>query len=174
MFQRIMPLVLKELISSEATNRRNAAFCVGELCKNGGEPTLKYPLCAIKCPTNEQAFEIDALQHKLVFRCLHSFLCCSHSLELLLQVNLNRASQSADLPCDSIAQVNLNNCSSLLVGNYSNGGDYHVLRWTMTAPYFSQLCLSDFFLVILWPVFTSQNICAIISFYLLWQLRCNA
>lgn len=39
---RIMPLVLKELISSEATNRRNAAFCVGELCKNGGEPTLKY------------------------------------------------------------------------------------------------------------------------------------
>ncbi|KAL3724143.1 hypothetical protein ACJRO7_036203 [Eucalyptus globulus] len=27
---RIMPLVLKELISSEATNRRNAAFCVGE------------------------------------------------------------------------------------------------------------------------------------------------
>uniref|UniRef100_A0A2C9W5Q1 Importin N-terminal domain-containing protein n=1 Tax=Manihot esculenta TaxID=3983 RepID=A0A2C9W5Q1_MANES len=39
---RIMPLVLKELASSEATNRRNAAFCVGELCKNGGESTLKY------------------------------------------------------------------------------------------------------------------------------------
>ncbi|XP_048128295.1 importin-4 isoform X1 [Rhodamnia argentea] len=39
---RIMPLVLEELLSSEATNRRNAAFCVGELCKNGGEPTLKY------------------------------------------------------------------------------------------------------------------------------------
>lgn len=39
---RVMPLVLKELASSEATNRRNAAFCVGELCKNGGEPTLKY------------------------------------------------------------------------------------------------------------------------------------
>ncbi|MCL7048765.1 hypothetical protein MKW94_029874 [Papaver nudicaule] len=38
----LMPLVLKELASSEATNRRNAAFCVGELCKNGGEPTLKY------------------------------------------------------------------------------------------------------------------------------------
>ncbi|OVA07293.1 HEAT [Macleaya cordata] len=38
----LMPLVLKELVSSEATNRRNAAFCVGELCKNGGEPTLKY------------------------------------------------------------------------------------------------------------------------------------
>ncbi|KAL3538547.1 hypothetical protein ACH5RR_001913 [Cinchona calisaya] len=38
----VMPLVLKELVSSEATNRRNAAFCVGELCKNGGEYTLKY------------------------------------------------------------------------------------------------------------------------------------
>ncbi|XP_065852307.1 uncharacterized protein [Euphorbia lathyris] len=39
---RIMPLVLKELASSEATNRRNAAFCVGELSKNGGESALKY------------------------------------------------------------------------------------------------------------------------------------
>ncbi|KAB1207042.1 putative importin subunit beta-4 [Morella rubra] len=39
---RVMPMVLKELASSEATNRRNAAFCVGELCKNGGESTLKY------------------------------------------------------------------------------------------------------------------------------------
>nr|XP_023904129.1 importin-4 [Quercus suber] len=39
---RVMPIVLKELASSEATNRRNAAFCVGELCKNGGESTLKY------------------------------------------------------------------------------------------------------------------------------------
>ncbi|XP_038984750.1 probable importin subunit beta-4 isoform X3 [Phoenix dactylifera] len=41
-YQRIMSLVLKELASSEATNRRNAAFCVGEICKNGGAPTLKY------------------------------------------------------------------------------------------------------------------------------------
>ncbi|GAB2283581.1 hypothetical protein Dimus_018088 [Dionaea muscipula] len=39
---KVMPLVLKELASSEATNRRNAAFCVGELCKNGGEATLRY------------------------------------------------------------------------------------------------------------------------------------
>eukprot|EP00257_Ricinus_communis_P014233 XP_015571855.1 importin-4 [Ricinus communis] len=39
---RVMPLVLKELASSEATNRRNAAFCVGELCKNGGESTFKF------------------------------------------------------------------------------------------------------------------------------------
>ncbi|MQL91136.1 hypothetical protein Taro_023748 [Colocasia esculenta] len=39
---KVMPLVLKELASSDATNRRNAAFCVGELCKNGGPPTLKY------------------------------------------------------------------------------------------------------------------------------------
>ncbi|KAL5156972.1 putative importin subunit beta-4 [Glycine soja] len=39
---RVMPLVLKELASSEATNRRNAAFCVGELCKNGHEQALKY------------------------------------------------------------------------------------------------------------------------------------
>ncbi|KAK6915147.1 hypothetical protein RJ641_020264 [Dillenia turbinata] len=38
----VMPLVLKELASSEATNRRNAAFCVGELCKNGGDSSLKY------------------------------------------------------------------------------------------------------------------------------------
>lgn len=38
----VMSLVLKELASSEATNRRNAAFCVGELCKNGGDATLKY------------------------------------------------------------------------------------------------------------------------------------
>ncbi|TXG56874.1 hypothetical protein EZV62_018187 [Acer yangbiense] len=39
---RVMPLVLKELASSEATNRRNAAFCAGELCKNGDESALKY------------------------------------------------------------------------------------------------------------------------------------
>ncbi|KAJ8759642.1 hypothetical protein K2173_009289 [Erythroxylum novogranatense] len=39
---RIMPVVLKELVSLDATNRRNAAFCVGELCKNGGESALKY------------------------------------------------------------------------------------------------------------------------------------
>ncbi|KAB2620412.1 importin-4-like [Pyrus ussuriensis x Pyrus communis] len=39
---RVMPLVIKELASSDATNRRNAAFCVGEFCKNGGEGTLKY------------------------------------------------------------------------------------------------------------------------------------
>jgi hypothetical protein len=45
-FQRVMPLVLKELVSSEATNRRNAAFCVGELCKNGGDSALKYPFRA--------------------------------------------------------------------------------------------------------------------------------
>ncbi|KAF5813829.1 putative importin-beta domain, importin beta family [Helianthus annuus] len=38
----IMPLVLKELASSSETNRRNAAFCVGELCKNGGTSSLKY------------------------------------------------------------------------------------------------------------------------------------
>ncbi|XP_042383764.1 importin-4-like isoform X1 [Zingiber officinale] len=39
---RTMPLVLKELGSSESTNRRNAAFCVGEFCKNGGVAALKY------------------------------------------------------------------------------------------------------------------------------------
>ncbi|KAK6252202.1 hypothetical protein QUC31_013922 [Theobroma cacao] len=43
---RLMPLVLKELASSSATNRRNAAFCAGELAKNGGESTLKYPFPA--------------------------------------------------------------------------------------------------------------------------------
>jgi importin-4 len=37
-----MPLVLKELASSDATNRRNAAFCAGEICKNGGAAALKY------------------------------------------------------------------------------------------------------------------------------------
>ncbi|XP_020252179.1 probable importin subunit beta-4 isoform X1 [Asparagus officinalis] len=40
---KVMPLVLKELSSSEATNRRNAAFCTGEICKNGETATLKYP-----------------------------------------------------------------------------------------------------------------------------------
>ncbi|KAI0507530.1 hypothetical protein KFK09_013655 [Dendrobium nobile] len=39
---RVMPLVLKELSSSEATNRRNAAFCLGEVCKSGGISALKY------------------------------------------------------------------------------------------------------------------------------------
>ncbi|XP_074580096.1 uncharacterized protein LOC141836490 [Curcuma longa] len=39
---RTMPLVLKELGSSESTNRRNAAFCVGEFCKNGGVAALRY------------------------------------------------------------------------------------------------------------------------------------
>lgn len=43
MLQVVMPLVLKELASPEPTNRRNAAFCAGELCKNGGESVLKYP-----------------------------------------------------------------------------------------------------------------------------------
>ncbi|XP_047337583.1 importin-4 [Impatiens glandulifera] len=38
----VTPLALKELASSAATNRRNAAFCVGELCKNGGDSVLKY------------------------------------------------------------------------------------------------------------------------------------
>ncbi|XVF02933.1 hypothetical protein REPUB_Repub04eG0217300 [Reevesia pubescens] len=38
---RLMPLVLKELALSSATNRRNAAFCAGELPKNGGESSLK-------------------------------------------------------------------------------------------------------------------------------------
>ncbi|CAH9082136.1 unnamed protein product [Cuscuta europaea] len=38
----VMPLVLKELASPEPTNRRNAAFCAGEMCKNGGESALKY------------------------------------------------------------------------------------------------------------------------------------
>ncbi|KAI3770353.1 hypothetical protein L6452_01481 [Arctium lappa] len=41
-FVKLMPLVLEELASLSATNRRNAAFCVGELCKNGGEFGLKY------------------------------------------------------------------------------------------------------------------------------------
>ncbi|KAI3752743.1 hypothetical protein L2E82_24780 [Cichorium intybus] len=41
----LMPLVLRELDSPSATNRRNAAFCVGEFCKNGGEYGLN--LC---CP----------------------------------------------------------------------------------------------------------------------------
>lgn len=39
---KIMPLVLKEMASSDATNRRNAAFCAGEICKNGGAAALKY------------------------------------------------------------------------------------------------------------------------------------
>lgn len=42
-----MPLAVKELGSADATNRRNAAFCVGELCKNGGEAALKYPYYSV-------------------------------------------------------------------------------------------------------------------------------
>ncbi|KAL2904211.1 putative importin subunit beta-4 [Bienertia sinuspersici] len=38
----VVPLVLKELASSDATNRRNAAFCVGEFCRNGSEVALKF------------------------------------------------------------------------------------------------------------------------------------
>lgn len=38
----VTPLALKELKSPVATNRRNAAFCVGELCKNGGDSVMKY------------------------------------------------------------------------------------------------------------------------------------
>ncbi|XP_024542572.1 importin-4 isoform X1 [Selaginella moellendorffii] len=33
---RVMPVALQELRSAEAANRRNAAYCVGQLCKNGG------------------------------------------------------------------------------------------------------------------------------------------
>jgi hypothetical protein len=38
---RLMPFVLKELASPVANNRRNAAFCAGELCKNGGSSALR-------------------------------------------------------------------------------------------------------------------------------------
>jgi hypothetical protein len=41
-YQRIMPLVLKELASSVPTNRRNVSFCAGEICKNGGAAAVKY------------------------------------------------------------------------------------------------------------------------------------
>ncbi|WCJ22641.1 ARM repeat superfamily protein [Euphorbia peplus] len=42
---RLMRIVLRELTSSrQPTEEINAAFCVGELCKNGGESALKYPL----------------------------------------------------------------------------------------------------------------------------------
>jgi hypothetical protein len=43
-----MAVAIKELGSEEATNRRNAAFCVGELCKNGGDVALKYPIHHVK------------------------------------------------------------------------------------------------------------------------------
>ncbi|KAJ0870383.1 putative armadillo-like helical, importin beta family [Helianthus annuus] len=45
----LMPFVLKELDSSSATNRRNAAFCVGVLCQNGGDCSLKYFDDALQC-----------------------------------------------------------------------------------------------------------------------------
>nr|GEW48607.1 importin-4-like isoform X1 [Tanacetum cinerariifolium] len=45
----VMPFVLKELASPLATNRRNAAFCLGELCKNGGDCSLKYFSDALYC-----------------------------------------------------------------------------------------------------------------------------
>ncbi|CAM6009508.1 unnamed protein product [Sphagnum balticum] len=37
-----MPIAIKELASPDATNRRNGAYCVGELCRNGGEKALQY------------------------------------------------------------------------------------------------------------------------------------
>lgn len=49
MLQTVMSLVLKELASADATNRRNAAFCVGELCKNGGDAALKYAFSCTPC-----------------------------------------------------------------------------------------------------------------------------
>ncbi|MFS7985893.1 putative importin-beta domain, importin beta family [Helianthus anomalus] len=45
----LMPFVLKELDSSSATNRRNAAFCVGVLCQKGGDCSLKYFDDALQC-----------------------------------------------------------------------------------------------------------------------------
>lgn len=63
-----MPLVLKELASSETRNRRNAAFCAGEICRNGGAVALKYPssknhfnqifhqYCQCPCPANMFTF----------------------------------------------------------------------------------------------------------------------
>lgn len=59
-----MPLVLKEMASSDATNRRNAAFCVGELCKNGGDYALKYPFYLYICP-------IDLSMHACPFHYAH-------------------------------------------------------------------------------------------------------
>ncbi|OAE28961.1 hypothetical protein AXG93_2960s1400 [Marchantia polymorpha subsp. ruderalis] len=38
----VMPIALKELSSPEPTNRRNAAYCVGELCLHGGETAKLY------------------------------------------------------------------------------------------------------------------------------------
>ncbi len=40
--QTSMPIAIKELASPDATNRRNGAYCVGELCRNGGEKALQY------------------------------------------------------------------------------------------------------------------------------------
>lgn len=54
-----MPLALKELVSSDATNWRNAAFCVGEFCRNGGEVALKYPLCI------SVLLELDSLNYTI-------------------------------------------------------------------------------------------------------------
>ncbi|KAK8655450.1 hypothetical protein V6N13_108025 [Hibiscus sabdariffa] len=45
---RLMPLVLKELASSSTTNRRNVAFFVEELTKNGRESALEESLKILK------------------------------------------------------------------------------------------------------------------------------
>ncbi|KAJ6756590.1 IMPORTIN BETA [Salix purpurea] len=58
---RVMPLAIKELASSDATNRRNAAFCVGELCKNGGESTLKYPYACSRDKKNLSKLGINTI-----------------------------------------------------------------------------------------------------------------
>ncbi|KAL2650159.1 hypothetical protein R1flu_018287 [Riccia fluitans] len=44
----VMPIVLKELSSSDATNRRNAAYCAGELCLHGGEKSLPYYMSVLQ------------------------------------------------------------------------------------------------------------------------------
>ena len=63
-----MPLVLKELGSRHATNRRNAAFCVGELCKNGGETALKYPFPCYKLQLYPRRKDFCPLVSMLIYR----------------------------------------------------------------------------------------------------------
>ncbi|KAI3810363.1 hypothetical protein L1987_19975 [Smallanthus sonchifolius] len=80
----LMPFVLKELASPSATNRRNAAFCVGELCQNGGDCSLKYFDDALQClyPLFEESEPDDAVRDNAAGAVARMIMAHQHSIPL--------------------------------------------------------------------------------------------
>ncbi|KAI3675918.1 hypothetical protein L1987_85514 [Smallanthus sonchifolius] len=80
----LMPFVLKELASPSATNRRNAAFCVGELCQNGGDCSLKYFDDALHClyPLFEESEPDDAVRDNAAGAVARMIMAHQHSIPL--------------------------------------------------------------------------------------------